>query len=66
MSTYVFSVYNAEARDALDNNREHPHISMRWATPCRFSVEAESPQAAESCIKEKYPREKGFVTKRIH
>ncbi|WP_340149722.1 hypothetical protein [uncultured Sneathiella sp.] len=66
MSTYVFSVYNTEARNALDNNQEHPHISMRWATPCRFAIEAENPQKAETCIKEKYPREEGFVTKRLN
>ncbi|MCC3306176.1 hypothetical protein [Sneathiella sp. HT1-7] len=66
MSTYVFSVYHAEARDALKNNQEHPHISMRWATPCRFAIEAENPREAENCITKKYPHDKGFVTRRLN
>ncbi|MEH6526561.1 MAG: hypothetical protein V7723_10860 [Sneathiella sp.] len=65
MSAFIFSVYNANVREAVKDNQEHPHISERWASPCMFEVEADSATAAEDCVKKKYPTAEGFVTKRI-
>jgi len=65
MSAYTFSVYNASVRDAVHENKEHPHFSERWATPCLFEIEADDVTTAESCIRKKYPAEEGFVTKRM-
>jgi hypothetical protein len=65
MSAYTFSVYNTSVREAVKSNREHPLISERWATPCLFEIEADDEASAENCIKEKYPEEEGFVTKRV-
>ena len=65
MSAYTFSVYNASVRDAVHDNKEHPHISERWATPCVFEIEADDAAQAETCIRKKYPPEEGFVAKRL-
>ncbi|WP_373088997.1 hypothetical protein [Sneathiella sp.] len=66
MSAYIFSVYNADVRDAVQDNREHPLISERWAAPCLFEIEAQDVKAAEASIKRKYPAEDGFITKRLN
>lgn len=62
---FEITLYNAEVRAALKDNRDHPVFNERWAECQHIVVQADNEIALAAKLKQLYPAEGGFVIEDI-